>query len=444
MPEYLPELVDVIRSKKEALSKKLDIELEASIMDLLGNSASSHWHELLIDEQEPPSDVIGTDGSQSARVLWNGSTWWVVRAIALTGSKRVRLLDTGFTEPGVSEQDFRWYLGTKMDDLENKAAFEGIKELNGKWLLLDGSLFGRLQMLPVESPVIGDRSIHLDYYDTILNLLEYCRVNKIGVISISKDSRIRHFVRFLILERVGKLMKSAKYRPSLEKRQLIRSEILSPSIILEDDSLVEEIRSFDGGEWNTIAELLKIAAQPISDHVLMQHMLKGKGYTSPIILNMSSVARSSLESAFQNPDHYLKTRFKKALQESDDKQSFRRKISKMLSQLREIPSVVSFHIRLHPQDTPLRIDIPGWMVNVDQRIWEPQQPKKVTCDLTDIFQILTGGYGGLENYNIWQKRADELARLSRDTVDNLYRQAIEKELGTRIEFERGYRRVYYP
>jgi hypothetical protein len=239
-------------------------------------------------------------------------------------------------------------------------------------------------------------------------------------------------------------MKSAKYRPSLEKRQLIRSEILSPSIILEDDSLVEEIRSFDGGEWNTIAELLKIAAQPISDHVLMQHMLKGKGYTSPIILNMSSVARSSLESAFQNPDHYLKTRFKKALQESDDKQSFRRKISKMLSQLREIPSVVSFHIRLHPQDTPLRIDIPGWMVNVDQRIWEPQQPKKVTCDLTDIFQILTGGYGGLENYNIWQKRADELARLSRDTVDNLYRQAIEKELGTRIEFERGYRRVYYP
>jgi hypothetical protein len=84
------------------------------------------------------------------------------------------------------------------------------------------------------------------------------------------------------------------------------------------------------------------------------------------------------------------------------------------------------------------------MVKNSKRIWEPRRPEPIDCDLTDVFRVLTGGFGGLQNYNIWQKRADELARLSRDTVDNLYRQAIEKELGTRIDFERGYRRVYYP
>jgi len=60
---------------RQAIS--LDIELEGSLVDLLGNSASSHWHEISIDEKDLPSDVVGTDGSQSARVLWNGSIWWV-------------------------------------------------------------------------------------------------------------------------------------------------------------------------------------------------------------------------------------------------------------------------------------------------------------------------------------------------------------------------------
>ena len=187
MPEYLPELVDVIRSKRDSLSNNLDIELNANILDILGDTANAHWHEVPIDEKSPPSDVVGTDGSQSARMLWNGSIWWIVRAVALSGKKRVRLVDTGFAQPGLNEQDFRWYLGTKMDDLENKIALKGIKELDGKWLLLDGSLFGRLQMLPIESTVSGDRSIHLDYYQTILDMLEYCRDNRIGVISISKE-----------------------------------------------------------------------------------------------------------------------------------------------------------------------------------------------------------------------------------------------------------------
>ena len=166
MPEYLPDFVDVIKRKKQALAKNLDFELNDSLVDLLANSASSHWHAIPIDEKDPPSEVVGTDGSQSARVLWSGSIWWVVRAIALKRSQRVRILDTGFTQPGIKEQDFKWYLGTKMSDLENKVAFEGIKELGGKWLLLDGSLFGRLQMLPIESAIVGDRMVHLEYYET--------------------------------------------------------------------------------------------------------------------------------------------------------------------------------------------------------------------------------------------------------------------------------------
>jgi len=445
LPEYLPQLIECIRENREDWIAGIDRSIDSALEELLGESARAFWHDLPVESATPPDGVIGTDGSQSDRILWSGSHWWVVRAVALCGKHRTRLIDTGIAPSGLRDQDFQWYLSVKMEELEHKTALEGLKQVDAEYVLLDGSLFGRLQHPPVESPVPSDRFLLLDYFDTILDLLEYCRNKNIGIIAVSKDSRARHLVRHLARSAMNGAFNdmpagtSAKIR--MKAAEVLQGKRL-PDEEIED--LFTNTRQETGKNWRNIERLVELGIQPVSDHVLMQYLMRGKGYTSPLLLSMNPDTRSNFMAAFTDSMTYSRSRFRNAIKEAEDQRAVRKRISATLKRLERAPAIVSFHTRLHPRDTPLRIDLPSWMVEDKKKLWEPLQSEEIACNRDDVFEVLTGGYGGLQNYNIWQVRADAQARLSRETVDSLYRDVLEKELGMRIEFERGYRRVYYP
>lgn len=445
MPEYLPQLIESIRKNRDLWQRGLEGQMAEEARELLGPLARLFWHEIPVKSDYPPDGVVGSDGSQSERMLWSGTIWWVVRAVALSEKHRTRVLSTGFAPPGTRKQDFDWYLTVKMEDLEHRAALQGLKDIGGNWLLLDGSLFGRLQHLPVDSPIFHDRLLLLDYYDALLDLIDYCRKNGVGVISISKDSRARHLGRYLIHRAMTDVFDSISPRPSLKIRRRVHDVVLSGSASSDDtDELVKDMKSKRGKTWKRAGSLLELGMQVIPDHVLMQYLMMGEGFTTPILLAMSDDTRKNYVTAFRDPTAYSRTRFKLAINEAESSSDMRRRIAITLRRLEDAPAIISFHTRLHPQDTPLRIDLPAWMIGVKKRLWEPIDPEATPGGLNDVFDVLTGGYGGLQNYNIWQTRADAHARLSRDTVDSLYREVMEKELGTRIQFDRGYRRVYYP
>ncbi len=445
MPEYLSELVEIVRSKQKIWSEEMDGSINKYKLDTIRENALSHWNPLDDKDEKPAKGVIGTDGSLATRTLWDGRLWWIVRAIALQENSKTRVLDTGFAPARVREQELAWYVSIKMETIEHAAALQALRNEGGEWLLLDGSLFGRLQHLPVESGISNDRFCLLDYFETTLELLQYCRENDIGIIAVSKDSRARHFLRFTLLDTIHKVLKNSNTRLSLESVDHIQEAVLSAKREQVDISALKtKLSDHKKPVQSRIMQLVKLATDSLSDHVLIQLLFRGRGYTSPLVLSMMKNTRLSLANSFREPTKYLRTRFKMALAESEIEAEFKMKATKILTQLRDLPAIVSFHIKLHPQDTPLRVDIPGWMVGIDTKIWEPPKPERMNCNVDEVLSVLRGGYGGLQNYNIWLKRADEIARLGRQTVDNLYRQTLERELGTRIVFERGYSRVYYP
>ena len=445
MPEFLDSLIEDVRRKSVQWQEVTTGSIDSRLAQMLDPIALENWHQLPLEETSPPEGVIGTDGSRAARTLWNGAVWWIVRAVAICGSHRARVLESGFVRGGIAERDADWYFTLRMEGAENAAALDGARRFNGKFILVDGSLFGRLQHTPLELTVSDERGYLLSYYDTLFQLLDCCRENGIGLIGISKDSGISQFTRYLLLQKMTGLLKTSKEKPSIRVREGLKNAIMHPDNPKGAGfSLMMTLLSKKDALWTNAAEILRLALLPVSDHVVMQSLLKGKGYTTPLIFSLNESFRAILDSAIENSTEFVDTRFARFIAESPDPQNSRKYAMEIIWKLKNLPSVISFHVRLHPRDTPLRVDIPGWMVGDESKIWEHHRPKAVNCDLSEVMRVLTGGYGGLQNYNIWQKRADEIARLPRETMDNLYRQAIEREIGHHIEFRRSYRRVNYP
>ncbi|MBN2230293.1 MAG: DNA double-strand break repair nuclease NurA [Candidatus Thorarchaeota archaeon] len=444
MPEYLEEMVVLVREDIKRWKEGLSGNLDDAYKDLLGPLASQNWFGLPVESLDPPDGVVGTDGSIATRPLWNGATWWITRGLALSNGGDIRHLDSGIIPMTVSAGKVDRYTSLRMEYCENAVALESANREDTKYILLDGSLFGRLQHLPIALGIPQDELFLLSYYDQLLILLERCRERGIGIIAVSKDSKVSHFLRALILDKIKDVTRHAQTTITPDMIERIKHAVMSPDYppgIAK--GLLRELKQKKGKDWDAIASLVEIAQHPISDHVLMQALLRGKGYTRPFLMTMTDHPRRTLMSAFSNTDGYIAKRYGSVIEASDDPDEIWQLARRVLPRLRELPAIVTFHARLHPSDTPIRVDIPAWMVGQEENIWEPTLPKFLECNVTDVMEVLTGGYGGPENYNIWLKRVDEKVRLRRETVDRLYKRVIENEINSDFAYNRGYRRVYY-
>jgi hypothetical protein len=71
-----------------------------------------------------------------------------------------------------------------------RVSLQAIGHLDGsrKAVLIDGSLYGRMMHLPVDSPVERDRDFLIEYMDVYSKLLDACRREDVLLIGVSKDS----------------------------------------------------------------------------------------------------------------------------------------------------------------------------------------------------------------------------------------------------------------
>jgi hypothetical protein len=115
----------------------------------------------------------------------------------------------------------------------------------------------------------------------------------------------------------------------------------------------------------------------------------------------------------------------------------------VVQRIPRMPAIVSFHILPSLNDTPMRIDVPAWQLGIDKTLFEVGWPEDASVDVSDILRLISAGYCGPENYNIWLKAADDGVRLSREIFENVYLQKFEEIVGVFIT-SRGYRRVRFP
>jgi len=379
-----------------------------------------------------PSDfhVLAVDSSSQHIVTSNGGIFYIVRALALSRDKRYRKIAADFDFTSDSMYEAVHVIHRKMEWLEHEVALEAINNGFEGYILLDGSIYGRLVHIPIETGYVNDRAFMLKYFETLIKLLESCRDNCIPIIGISKESRTSFFREFLIKIVAEKL---------IDEIGLSRAELERLLSLALDDKrgAVKELEKLKHS--NILKELMEELLARRPDFQLILSYASSTGYTTPLILGASARWRRSYRRIVVNPEGFIRSNFPISSRDGD----FVRWARSIVEKIPDLPAVMSFHLLPAINDTPMRVDVPAWVFGIKKRLSEVGWPEEADIDISEILRLISAGYCGLENYNIWLKAVDDEVKLKKEVFENLYLPKFEEIVG-RFATPRGYRRVRFP
>jgi len=433
MPDFLESYVRELNTKSERM--KNDYSTKSSKVALeLERAFERFWVNADLPKSSPSEfSVLAVDSSSQHIVTSNGGIFYVVRALALLKKKKYRELVADFDFTSDSTHDAAHVIHRKMEWLEHRVALQAIWDDFDGYILLDGSIYGRLAHIPIETGYVNDRAFMLKYFETVMELLETCRKENIPVIGISKESRTAFFREFLI-KTIASEMKDEIGLNTEKLEKLL-------SLALDDRKrAIEELEKL-GKEKDTgiLRDLIEELLARRPDFQLVLSYAQSTGYTTPLMLGASIRWRRSYERIVRDPEAFIRSNFPVSSRD----RNFVDWALGIVENIPNLPAIVSFHLLPAVNDTPMRVDIPAWVFGIKEKLSEVGWPEAVSVDLNEILRLISAGYCGLENYNIWLKAVDDGVKLRRETFENLYLPKFEEIVG-RFATPRGYRRVRFP
>ena len=175
------------------------------------------------------------------------------------------------------------------------------------------------------------------------------------------------------------------------------------------------------------------------DFQLIMNYAITPGYTIPLLLSIPTRTKRAFELIEDDPEKYLRSAFPIL----STNKNFVEHAVKIVKELPRLPSIISFHVLLRINDTPMRIDVPAWVFGIERKLHETDFSGIANVNIDEILRIISAGYCGLENYNVWLTTADRRVKLRRNIFENIYLPKFEKIVGRTIT-SRGYRRVRFP
>ncbi len=433
MPEFLSLYVNDIKSKLNRIKEYYYISKSSRLYLELEKTFRRFWIGFELMNSHPSEfSVLAIDSSSRHVFMGNGGIFYVVRGLGITKREKYRDLIADFDFVS-DHHNAELVIRRKMEFLEHRVAIKAVEDGFKGFILIDGSIYGRLVHIPIETCFANDREFMLEYFKVILRLLELCEREGIPLVGISKESVTSFFREFLIRE-IAVGVKDDLGLSAEEVERLL-------SLALDDRrKAIEEVkrleRSRDIGILKDLIEELLIRAP---DFHLILNYADFPGYTVPLILGSSIRLRRSLGMITRDPESFVRSHF--PISSRDD--GFVDRAVEIVKRLPELPAVVSFHILPAVNDTPMRVDIPAWVFGLDYKLYEIGWPEKVEVDIDAILKLISAGYCGLDNYNVWLKAVDDEVKLSREVFENLYLSKFEELVG-KSATSRGYRRVRYP
>jgi len=433
MPEFLTLYIEDIKSKLERIKK--DYTARSS---RLSSEFEKMFKKFWISSELPNSSpsgfsVLAVDSSAQHLVMSNGGIFYVVRALAMSKDKKYRDLIADFDFTSDSIYDAEHIIHRKMEWLEHKVAIQAIEDGFRGFILIDGSIYGRLAHIPIETGFANDRAFMLKYFETVSELLDLCRKENIPIVGVSKESRTAFFREFLIRE-IAISVKDDIDLSTKDIEKLLSLALDNRRKAIEEVKKLEKSR--DIGILKDLIEELLIRAP---DFQLILNYANSPGYTMPLILGPSIRWRRSLKMIIRDPESFVKSNFPVSSREKD----FVDWAVSVVEKLPELPAIISFHILPAINDTPMRIDVPAWVLGLDNKLHEIGWSEPAKVDIDVILRLVSAGYCGLENYNIWLKAVDDEVKLRREVFEDLYLSKFEELVG-RFATSRGYRRVRFP
>jgi hypothetical protein len=442
MPTFLEDFALLVNSKqsylKDTILKGKPNQLESDFKNYL----LAHWIflEKISEFYASPSEfnILAVDSSVYTNLLSNGGIFYIVRSLAIQKdvlSKKMEC-DVIFSRDKMSR--IREFITSKMEMLEFKVALESLKAgFDGEIILLDGSLYGRVSHVPIESKVEEERDFLLHYFRAYKELLNTCRESGVLLVGVSKESRSTFYRDYLLSLMFDEKLKKLDIEEDDKKRL---KEIFFQVLDVERAAFQKfsRLKEKYGDKLEVMELILRELATSRPDYQLIMNYVPSVGYMRPLLLGPSIRMARRLREYHENPRKCVEKYFPKlTLEKGED---FILWASDILKSILEFPSFVSFYILLNPRDSPIRIDMPYY----DKSLFEVGWPEPVDVDIDDILKVMVAGYCGLDTYNLWLKNVDEKVRLRRKVVDEIYFPYLEKLFGEKIVRGRGYRRVKYP
>jgi len=442
MPDFLDEFAASVLSKKDAVKEKVLKGTPNPLQDRFRGTFPSFW--VGIDDLTKlgvnPAElrVMAVDSSVYSNLLSTGGVFYVVRSLAVCRSVEQKLLesDVFFSKGGsVTERDF---ISVKMEMLEFQVAIDALKGgLDCSTILVDGSLYGRLVHVPLESKVEEERLVLVDYFRVYRELLDLCRKNNVLLVGVAKESRSTAFRDYLL---------SLMYKEELAKLDIDDDDArrLKPLFMEVVDDFTLGLQKFEkfgqkyGVKLQTIRMILLELVRSRPDYQLVMNFAESVGYTKPLLLGSPPRLARKLEALRSDAKSYVRNNFPNALRERG--KGFVDDAAQVIASIPDFPAIVSFYVLFDKRDSPIRIDVPCW----DQKLVDVGWHKPASVDLTNVLKVLATGYCGLDCHNLWLKNVDERVRLKKKTVDNIYVPYMEKLFGEKIIRGRSYRRVRFP
>jgi len=426
----MPEFLDIYIQRMKSSEQRISADYSASKLDL-GNAFREHWIKVELSTSSPADfSVLAIDSSSRRVSTANGGVFYVVRALGVARGVRYRELiaDFDYVSDTLEESTV---ISRKMEWLEHKVALKALEDGFSGYILFDGSIYGRVAHLPLETGFARDRAFMLDYFETLLELLEFCKRVGVQIIGISKESRTSFFREFLLM----KLAIGLKDEFGLSKAEIV--DLLSLAL----DNKRDALRKLES-EYSDIELLERIVEELISkkpDFQLVLEFAESAGYTTPLLLGASARWRRAAKLLLKDPEAYVRAQFPVCSRSEE----FVDRAVEVVKRIPRMPAIVSFHVLPSLNDTPMRVDLPAWQLGIDKTLFEVGWPEDIGVDVSEILRLISAGYCGSENYNIWLKAADDGVKLNREIFENVYLRKFEEIVGVFIT-SRGYRRVRFP
>ncbi len=88
------------------------------------------------------------------------------------------------------------------------------------------------------------------------------------------------------------------------------------------------------------------------------------GYTTPLVLGAPIRWRRSYERILRDPEGFVKSNFPVSSRDRD----FVEWALEVVKDIPNLPAIISFHLLPAINDTPMRIDIPGWVLGLKKAV----------------------------------------------------------------------------
>lgn len=428
MPEFLDLYVQDLNIKakwlKEAYSRVASFDAEGYLKELF----RKYWINDTFPESYPDEfKVIAVDSSSRHITMANGGIFYVVRAIAVSSTRtEFKKIYVGFDYSPTDK--YREVISRTMEWLEHETILDALNKGFKGYVLIDGSIYGRLAHVPLEINSVYNRGFMIKYFETLIKLLNVSKEKNVPLIGISKESRSSFFREFLIRNAILKLARELG---------IGESKVYSTLHMALDRrrKVVEEVEKMP----DVIKELMKEYITQKPDFQLIMNYAVTPGYTVPLLLSIPARTKRAFKLIKDGPEKYLRSAFPSLSRDKD----FVEHALNVVKELPNLPSIISFHILPQINDTPMRVDVPSWVFGIEHKLSEVDFNEVVSVNIDKILEIIFAGYCGLENYNIWLTAADRKVKLKRSAFESIYLPKFEEIIGGTVT-SRGYRRVRFP